>query len=305
MVFLVLFIFILLLYSIWTVWERVLIANCHRRKGPNVFGFWGVFQLFADGFKLISNDILVGAMREHFIITAFSTFIFGFVALICLIYAIVYIILLFLWSELFEGYLVLWSFFIMHLWQAFEHWTMILLANFTCNRYVRFAGWRIFIVIVSIDYIAILSGFFILPDWYSSHYLVFIMVLGNLSYLFDNRWIEKPFLLIVLLFICIIESNRIPVDLIEAENEIVEGINVELAALAYGFFASIEYIFLLFNILFISLNFVDYRFCYELFAALCILRATKARIRYFDLIHLAIYRIFPVAFNAAIFYSFF
>lgn len=52
-------IFILLLcIAFITLAERKIIAAIQRRKGPNTNGVWGVFQPFADGFKLLLKEIV-------------------------------------------------------------------------------------------------------------------------------------------------------------------------------------------------------------------------------------------------------
>lgn len=45
--------------AFFTIAERKLLASIQRRKGPNVTGFWGVLQAFADGLKLLLKEIIV------------------------------------------------------------------------------------------------------------------------------------------------------------------------------------------------------------------------------------------------------
>ena len=49
----------LLAIAFFTIAERKLLASIQRRKGPNVIGFWGVLQGFADGLKLLLKEIVV------------------------------------------------------------------------------------------------------------------------------------------------------------------------------------------------------------------------------------------------------
>lgn len=47
---------VLLCVAWFTVYERKLLASTQRRRGPNVVGFWGVLQAFADALKLLIKE---------------------------------------------------------------------------------------------------------------------------------------------------------------------------------------------------------------------------------------------------------
>jgi NADH:ubiquinone oxidoreductase subunit H len=49
----------LLSIAFFTIAERKLLASIQRRKGPNVTGFWGLLQAFADGLKLLFKEVIV------------------------------------------------------------------------------------------------------------------------------------------------------------------------------------------------------------------------------------------------------
>jgi len=51
--------FALLAIAFFTIAERKLLASIQRRKGPNVTGFWGILQAFADGLKLLLKEIII------------------------------------------------------------------------------------------------------------------------------------------------------------------------------------------------------------------------------------------------------
>ena len=52
-----------------------------RRRGPNITGFWGVLQPFADALKLIVKEIIVPKRANHFlfILAPFLTLFFSFI----------------------------------------------------------------------------------------------------------------------------------------------------------------------------------------------------------------------------------
>jgi NADH-quinone oxidoreductase subunit H len=49
----------LLAVAFFTIAERKLLASIQRRRGPNVVGFWGVLQAFADGLKLLLKEVII------------------------------------------------------------------------------------------------------------------------------------------------------------------------------------------------------------------------------------------------------
>jgi NADH:ubiquinone oxidoreductase subunit H len=49
----------LLSVAFFTIAERKLLASIQRRKGPNITGFWGTLQAFADGLKLLFKEIII------------------------------------------------------------------------------------------------------------------------------------------------------------------------------------------------------------------------------------------------------
>jgi NADH-ubiquinone oxidoreductase chain 1 len=49
----------LIAVAFFTIAERKLMASVQRRKGPNVTGFWGILQAFADGLKLLLKEVII------------------------------------------------------------------------------------------------------------------------------------------------------------------------------------------------------------------------------------------------------
>lgn len=58
---------IILAVAFFTLAERKIMGAIQRRTGPNVVGFWGVFQPFADALKLILKEIIVPTKTIFFL----------------------------------------------------------------------------------------------------------------------------------------------------------------------------------------------------------------------------------------------
>src|ERR1700753_2735424 len=67
---------LLLTIAFFTLAERKIIAAVQRRKGPNVVGYWGLLQPFADGVKLVLKELIIPYQTYRFIFIFSPCFVF-------------------------------------------------------------------------------------------------------------------------------------------------------------------------------------------------------------------------------------
>jgi NADH:ubiquinone oxidoreductase subunit H len=74
-------IFVIISVAFFTLAERRVMGSIQRRKGPNITGFWGVLQPFADALKLIVKEIIIPkrANKFLFLLAPFLTLYFSFI----------------------------------------------------------------------------------------------------------------------------------------------------------------------------------------------------------------------------------
>jgi len=250
---------VLLTVAFVTVAERKTMASMQRRLGPNIVGYYGLLQAFADALKLI--------LKEYVSPTQANLILFFLGPIITLIFSLL-------------GYavipygpgLAIWDFNlgILYMLAVSSLATYgILLAGWSANSKYAFLG-SLRSTAQLISYELILS----------SAILLVILLTGslNLSVNIEAQraiWFILPlFPVFVIFFIgSVAETNRAPFDLAEAESELVSGFMTEHAAVIFVFFflaeyASIVLICILTSILFLGGYLLDYTFLLYIFQIL-------------------------------------
>jgi len=232
-----------------TVAERKTMASMQRRLGPNIVGYYGLLQAFADALKLLLKEY-VSPTQSNFIL-----FFLG--PIITLIFSLL-------------GYAVIpygpglavsdFNLGILYMLAVSSLSTYgILLAGWSANSKYAFLG-SLRSTAQLISYELILS----------SAILLVILLTGSLNLTVNIEaqkaiWFIVPLLPIFIIFFIgsIAETNRAPFDLAEAESELVSGFMTEHAAVIFVFFflaeyASIVLICILTSILFLGGYICDY-----------------------------------------------
>ena len=240
---------VLLTVAYVTVAERKTMASMQRRLGPNIVGYYGLLQAFADALKLL--------LKEYVSPTQANLGLFFLGPVITLIFSLL-------------GYLVVpygpglslsdFNLGILYMLAVSSLSTYgILLAGWSANSKYAFLG-SLRSTAQLISYELILS----------SAILLVVMLTGSLNLTVNIEaqraiWFIVPLFPVFIIFFIgsIAETNRAPFDLAEAESELVSGFMTEHAAVVFVFFFLAEYgsivlICILTSILFLGGYLYDY-----------------------------------------------
>jgi NADH-quinone oxidoreductase subunit H len=244
--------------AFFTVAERKILGAIHRRRGPNMVGFWGLLQPIADALKLFLKELLIPVKSNRFIFLAAPFWIlllsvFGWVV-------IPFNSSIFFSNNSFKNLTFLTTTdldFFFSFFSFFPFFSVdikngvlfllaisslnvygIILSGWSSNsKYAFFGGLRSAAQMISYE---VSMGLTILP----------VVMFSNSFNFTDIVFFQKNsswflFSLFPCFFIFLIsmlaETNRTPFDLPEAEAELVAGYNVEYSAITFAMFFLGEY----------------------------------------------------------------
>jgi len=218
---------VLLQVAFVTVAERKTMASMQRRLGPNIVGYYGLLQAFADALKLL--------LKEYISPTQSNLALFFLGPVITLIFSLL-------------GYSVI-PYGPGLAISDFELGVLYMLAVSSLSTYgILLAGWSAnskYAFLGSLRSTAQLISYELIL---SSAILLVILLSGSLSLTVNIEaqkaiWFLVPLLPIFIIFFIgsIAETNRAPFDLAEAESELVSGFMTEHAAVVFVFFFLAEY----------------------------------------------------------------
>ena len=241
--FLSLFVPLLVVMAFVTLLERKVMGTMQRRRGPNVVGFFGLLQPFADGVKLLLKEPVFPTYADVLVFTAAPAFTF-FVSLLS--WAVLPLTLSAPGLDLNVAVLFVLGSSSLGVYG-------ILLAGWASNsKYAFFGAIRSAAQMVSYEVSMSLAVFPVLcfSQSLSLYDIVRVQVSGGA---WGLGFVSTLFPAAVCFFVAVLaETNRSPFDLPEAEGELVAGYNVEYAAFFFAFFYLAEYL----NILLLSALFV-------------------------------------------------
>ncbi len=210
-----------------TVAERKTMASMQTRLGPNIVGYYGLLQAFADALKLL--------LKEYVAPTQANMILFFLGPVITLIFALLaYGVIPYGPGLALHDY----NLGILYLLAVSSLATYgILLAGWSANSKYAFLG-SLRSTAQLISYELVLS----------SAILLVVFLTGSLSLTVNIEsqravWFILPLFPIFIIFFigAVAETNRAPFDLAEAESELVSGFMTEHAAVVFVFFFLAEY----------------------------------------------------------------
>lgn len=224
---LLIIVFLLLAIAYLTYAERKVIAAMQLRVGPNVVGWLGLLQPFADGLKLLHKETIIPTRANSLIFLMAPLITFG---LSLSAWAVIPLGSHYVMSNINVGILYLFAISSLGVYG-------IIMAGWASNsRYAFLGALRSAAQMVSYE---VSIGLVIITVLLSAGSLN----LTDIIKAQEGLWFVIPHLPMAIIFIisAFAETNRSPFDLPEAEAELVAGYNVEYSSMTFALFFLGEY----------------------------------------------------------------
>ena len=238
-----------------TLVERKVLSLMQRRVGPHFVGYRGRLQYIADALKLFTKGALIPDEANKF----------WFITVPAIVLAICYSFLMnSVWGPNISLFEIEYNLVYVALFSILFSLCVILTGFFSRNKYAMLASIRTGLLVLNLEIFMglMIANVVLIGESFSFFPLVIYQEVFWLCFLFFG-----VLGLIVLVFL--IEVNRAPFDLAEAESEIVAGYTVEYGGFFFGLYYLGEYLHLFFFSLVVSViflggwelpNFINYLF---------------------------------------------
>jgi NADH-quinone oxidoreductase subunit H len=218
-----------------TLIERKILSLVQRRVGPNFVGYRGRLQYIADALKLFIKGIVVPHESNKF----------WFVTIPAIVAAICYTFWMnSVWGPSVSIFEIEYNLVYASILSVLVGYCVILTGYFSRNKYALLASIRSAIIVLNLE---VFLGLIIIISVFLSEsfcFSVFVVYQEFFYFIFLFFGISG---LIVIVFL--LETNRAPFDLAEAESEIVTGYTVEYG----GFYFALYYLGEYFHLFFFSM----------------------------------------------------
>lgn len=272
-----------------TLAERKVMGAMQRRKGPNIVGVYGILQPIVDGIKLFIKEIIIPQQSNkiNYILGPIITLMLSLIIWIPIPlnnirgviyennYGIIYILAI---SSL-SAYILLYAG-----WSSNSKYTFI----GAIRAIAQLVSYEISIGIIIMSVLILNNSFNLIEILYNQIYI------PNMLFLFP--------IFILFIISSLVETNRPPFDLPEAESELVAGLLTEYGGMAFASLYLAEYAFLQSMSILTSILFLG-NTIYTVFIIFIFIwvRAALPRIRYDQLMSLGWTKILPFSISYLIF----
>lgn len=212
--------------------ERKYLALIQRRVGPTFVGYKGRLQFIADALKMFLKGCLIPNRANSFYFLFYPS----------LVLSICYLFWLNVYWDLNIIYFELeYNFVYMLILSALINFFIILTGINSHNKYATLASMRAVFTLFCLE--LLLSLMFLNVYVYSNSFNF-----THLLVLQQEYWLLSIFLYMfsAIFIVTLMEINRAPFDLTEAESELISGFHVEYGAFFFGLFYLGEYFHLFF-----------------------------------------------------------
>lgn len=212
--------------------ERKYLSLIQRRVGPSFVGYKGRLQFIADALKMFLKGCVIPSSANSFYFLFYPS----------LVLAICYLFWLNVYWDLNVIYYELeYNFVYMLILSAFINFFIIITGINSNNKYATLASIRTVFMLFTLELLlslAFLNMYIYINSFNFSHALI---LQQEFPLIFVFLFIVSNILIVTLM-----EINRSPFDLSEAESELISGFHVEYGAFFFGLFYLGEYFHLFF-----------------------------------------------------------
>lgn len=224
-----------------TLIERKFLALVQRRVGPNFVGYKGRLQYIADALKMFLKGSLIPDEANKYL----------FVSLPSLALSVCYCFWMnSVWGPSLSLFDIEYNLVYVSLFSVLFGLIVILTGYFSKNKYAMLASIRTSIGMLNLE---LFLGLMILNVIFISESFSFI----NIVNIQENYWLIFLFFILsgLITITFLLETNRAPFDLPEAESELVTGYTTEYGGFFFGLYYLGEYLHLFFFSVVISIIF--------------------------------------------------
>lgn len=233
----ILVILIILIGGVLPLIERKYLSLIKRRVGPKFVGYKGRLQFIADALKVFLKGCIIPRDVNKFFFLFWPSVVFS----VCVFFWVnAY------WNVNLVYYDIEYTFLFLAFLSIFLNIGVLLTGYFSKNKYAWLGSIRTLFLFFCLE---LLFGLFIVI-------LVILTRSFNISSLsvFNEEYFllsTLAYVINVVLILILLEVNKSPFDLTEAESELVSGYHLEYGSFFFGLFYLCEYFHLFFTSLFI------------------------------------------------------